>query len=92
MLVRRLETGDIEFTTKHEALEQGIDRINRSLVTLTRVAAIGLFLLAAGIYVLAAETAGSDGSSRLDTLQILIGIGFGALAISVVQTWRMRRQ
>lgn len=91
-LLQRLETGDIEFSTKHEAVEQGIDRINRSLIMLTRVAAVGLFLVATGIYVLAAEIGDADGSSRLDTLQILIGLGTIALAVSVVQNWRRRQR
>jgi len=91
-LLQRLETGDIEFTTKHEALEHGIDKVSRALNTLTLVVAIGLLLLAVALYVLAAETAGPAGSARLDTLQVLLSIGAGVVAIAVAQSrWTRKR-
>jgi len=91
-LLQRLETGDLEFTPRHEALERGVDKIGRVLNILTIVAAVGLFLLAAGVYVLAAETAGPAGSNRVDTLQVVLAAGAGMLTLLVVQTiWTRRR-
>lgn len=91
-LLQRLETGDIEFTPRHDALERGLDKIGRVLSLLAVIAAVGLFLIASGIYVLAAETAGPAGSNRLDTLQVLLGVGGGALALLAAQAiWTRRR-
>ncbi len=91
-LLQRLETGDIEFTPRHEALERGVDKIGRALNVLTMVVAVGLFLLAAGIYVLAAETAGPAGSNRLDTFQVVLAVGGGAFALLLAQAvWTRRR-
>ncbi len=91
-LLQRLETGDLEFTPRHEALEQGLDRIARVLNALTMVAAVGLFLIAAAVYVLGAEAAGTAGSNQLDTLQIVLVAGGGALALLLVHAvWTRRR-
>ncbi len=91
-LLQRLETGDIEFTPRHEGLERGVEKIGRVLDLVAVIAAVGLFLIASGIYVLAAETAGPAGSNRLDVLQILLGIGGGMLALLAAQAiWTRRR-
>ncbi len=86
-LLQRLETGDIEVTTRHEALERGVENVSRALNTLVIVSAIGLFLISATLYVLASEVAGAAGSNGIDTLQILLGVGAAFLAASVVRMW-----
>lgn len=92
-LLQRLEAGDIEFSVRQEALEEGIARIGRTLIALTLVVAIGLLLLAAGIYVLAAETAGPGGSGRLDVLKMLIGVGAAATTVALIRAgWTRGRR
>jgi len=85
-LLQRIETGDIEFTPRQEGLERVLGG------RLTAVVAVGLFLIAFGIYVLAAETAGPAGSNRLDTLQVFLGIGIGVFVLFVAQTVWLRRR
>jgi len=91
-LLQRIETGDIEFTPRQEGLERVLDKMVRAVGRLTAVVAVGLFLIAFGIYVLAAETAGPAGSNRLDTLQVFLGIGIGVFVLFVAQTVWLRRR
>ncbi len=90
-LLQRIETGDIEFTPRQAGLERVLDQVVRALGRLAAVVAVGLFLVASGIYVLAAETAGPAGSNRLDTLQLFLSVGAAVFVLFVVQIVRSRR-
>lgn len=90
-LLQRLETGDLEFVARNERLELEAERLRRAANTLTPAIAVPLFLLAIGVYVLAAELAGPSGSSRLDTLRALLVAGGAILAILGARGWWTRK-
>lgn len=91
-LLQRLETGDLEFAARNEGLERGVDKLNQTIMALTTVIGISVFLIAAGVFVLAAETAGPTGSGRVDALRILLAIAGTILAILLTRTWWTRRR
>ena len=86
-LLQRLETGDIEFVARHERLELEAERLRRAVNRLTLTIAVPLFLVAIGVYVLVAEIAEPRGSSRLDTLRVLLVAGGAILAIVGARGW-----
>lgn len=91
-LLQRIETGDIEFTPRQDGLDRILDKMVGAIGRLTTAVAVGLFLIASGIYVLAAGSAGQAGSNRLDTLQILLWVGAAGLVLLVAQiAWSGRR-
>lgn len=91
-LLQRLETGDLEFAIRQDSLEMEARRLDRAITRLTLGVSGALFLVAAGVYVLAAEATGPLGSSRLATLRILLIAGGVLLTGLVARIWWTRRQ
>ncbi len=90
-LLQRLETGDLEFSVRQNRLEAETKRLHRALDRLTIGLTVVLFLLAGGVYVIAAELAATT-SARLGYLQIVFVIGVVVLATLGVGAWRARRR
>ncbi|MFV1962487.1 MAG: hypothetical protein ACC658_11745, partial [Acidimicrobiia bacterium] len=90
-LLQRLETGDLEFAIRQDGLEQETRKLDRALNRLTLGVSVALFLVAAGVYVLAAEVAGT-GSSRLEYLRILLTTGGVFLALLGARIWWTRNR
>jgi len=88
-LLQRLETGDLEFTTRHPGLEAEARKLHRAIDRLTLGISVTLFLLAAGVYVIAAEIA-PPGSSGLTYLRILLSVSGVFLLVLGVRIWRAR--
>ncbi len=91
-LLQRLETGDLEFATRHEGLEREADKLTQSIRTLTVVTAVSLFLVALGAFVVAAEVAEPAGSGRVDALRVVLVIGGAILTAFIARTWWTRRR
>ena len=91
-LLQRLETGDLEFGARHDRLELEAERLRRAINTLTTAIAVLLFLMAIGVYVLAAEIAEPSGSDRLSALRVLFIAGGAILAFLGVRGWWTRRR
>ncbi len=90
-LLQRVESGDIEFTARQAGLEEVLSQMVRAIGRLTAVVAVGLFLVASGLYVLAAQAAGPDGSTRVDVLQLFLGLGAGSFVLFVAKfVWSRR--
>ena len=90
-LLQRLETGDLEFAIRQEGLELETRKLDRAVTRLTLGISVALFLVAAGVYVLAAEVAGT-GSSRLEYLRILLAAGGVFLAVLGARIWWTRNR
>ncbi len=90
-LLQRLETGDLEFSIRQDGLEQETRRLDRAITRLTLGVSVALFLVAAGVYVLAAEVAGT-GSSRLEYLRVLLATGGVFLALLGARIWWTRNR
>ncbi|NOY56117.1 MAG: AarF/ABC1/UbiB kinase family protein [Actinobacteria bacterium] len=90
-LVQRLETGDLEFATRNLRLEMETKRLHRSVDRLTLGVAVTVFLVAVGVYVLAAEVA-QTGSSRLVFLRVLLTAGGVFLAGLGARMWWTRNR
>jgi ubiquinone biosynthesis protein len=90
-LLQRLETGDLEFAIRQDGLEQETRRLDRAITRLTLGVSVALFLVAAGVYVLAAEVAGT-GSSRLEYLRVLVAAGGVFLALLGARIWWTRNR
>ena len=90
-LLQRLETGDLEFATRHDGLEREARRLRRAVNRLTLGIAVTVFLVAAGVYVLAAEVA-EPGSGRLIYLQVLLTAGGVFLAVLAARIWWTRNR
>jgi ubiquinone biosynthesis protein len=88
-LLQRLETGDIEFAARTIGLEAEAKRLHRAIDRLTLGITVTLFLVASGVYVLAAEIASTE-SARLVYLKILIVTGGVFLSLLGVRIWRTR--
>ncbi len=88
-LLQRLETGDIEFAARTVGLEVEAKRLHRAIDRLTLGITVTLFLVASGIYVLAAELAGTE-SGRLIFLRLLITTGGVFLAALGLRIWKTR--
>ncbi len=88
-LLQRLETGDIEIATRTVGLEVEAKRLHRAIDRLTLGITVTLFLVASGVYVLAAEIAGGE-SSRLTYLRILLTTGGVFLAALGLRIWKTR--
>jgi len=89
-LLQRLETGDLEFSARHEGLEREAGRLAKAINRLTLVTGIALFLIAFGIYTLAAEVAGSTRSVGLGSFRLVLVIG-GVLVVALgVRAWLRR--
>lgn len=91
-LLQRLETGDLEFAARHEGLERRVDKLNQTIRTLTIVIGVSMFLVAAGVFVLAAETAGPPGSGRVNALRALLTIAGAISAMFVARMWWTQRR
>ncbi len=90
-LIQRLETGDLEFSIRQHRLEAETRKLHQTVSLLSAGLMVGLFLLAAGVYVLATEVAGAD-SSRPGYLRIVMAIGAVLLVVVGVQSWWGRRR
>jgi len=90
-LLQRLETGDLEFATRQAGLEVETKRLHRAVDRLTLGITVTLFLIAAGVYVLAAEVA-ETGSRGPMYLRILLAVGGAFLLVLGFRTWRARNR
>ncbi len=90
-LLQRLETGDLEFAIRQRGLEMETRRLHRAVDQLTLGITATLFLIAAGVYVLAAEVADA-GSSRVAFLRILLAMGGVLLMVLGARIWRTRNR
>ena len=90
-LLQRLETGDLEFAIRQDGLELETRRLGRAITRLALGISVALFLVAAGVYVLAAEVA-ETGSSRLEYLRILLAAGGVFLGVLGVRIWWTRNR
>jgi ubiquinone biosynthesis protein len=88
-LLQRLETGDLEFAIRQQGLEAETKRLHRAVDRLTLGITVTLFLIASGVYVLAAEVA-PPGSSGPTYLRILLGIGGIFLLVLGFRSWWTR--
>ncbi len=90
-LLQRLETGDLEFSIRQHRLEAETTRLHRAVDRLTVGLTVVLFLLATGVYVIAAELAATS-SGRLDYLRMVYIIGVVVLVTLGVGAWRTRHR
>ncbi|MFV1998844.1 MAG: ABC1 kinase family protein [Acidimicrobiia bacterium] len=88
-LLQRLETGDLEFATRHPGIEVEAKKLHRAVDRLTLGVSVTLFLLAAAVYVIAAEVSES-GSNRLTYLRILFAAGGVFLLVLAARIWKAR--
>jgi ubiquinone biosynthesis protein len=88
-LLQRLETGDLEFSTRQRDVTIEAKHLHRAVDRLTVGITVTLFLIAAGISVIAAELA-DPGSKWPDYLQILVAVAGIFLLFFGIQTWRSR--
>ena len=88
-LLQRLETGDLEFATRHHGLELEARRLHRAVNRLTLGISVTLLLVAAGVYVLAVEVA-EPGSSRLVFLRVLLAAGGVFVVVLGARIWWSR--
>jgi len=88
-LLQRLETGDLEFATRHPGLEIEAKKLHRAIDRLTVAISVTLFLLASGVYVIAAEVS-EPGSSRMTFLRVLLAAGGVFLLVLGLRIWKAR--
>jgi len=88
-IVQRLETGDLEFATRNDGLETEAKKLHQAVDRLTLGTTVTLFLVASGVYVLAAEVAES-GSSRLGYLRVVLAAGGVFMVVLLARIWRTR--
>ncbi|MCH8899108.1 MAG: AarF/ABC1/UbiB kinase family protein [Acidobacteria bacterium] len=90
-LLQRLETGDLELATRERGRELEAKGLHRAVNRLALAIAVTLFLVAAGVYVLAVEVA-ETGSSRLAYLRVLLAAGGVFLAVLGARIWWTRNR
>lgn len=88
-LLQRLETGDLEFATRHRGLELEARKLHHAINRLTVGITVTLFLVAAGVYTVAVEAV-EPGSSWLAFLRALLVIGGVTLTVLGARIWRTR--
>ncbi|MBK5269347.1 MAG: AarF/ABC1/UbiB kinase family protein [Acidimicrobiia bacterium] len=91
-LLQRVETGDLEFATRHEGLDLVASRLTKAINRLTAVLAIALFLVAFGLYVVAVEVAGSPQPIGLNSFRVALLIGSLLLVSLTFRAWLSRKR